>query len=351
MCYNEKNDFKTRTDNMSFYKEKQKMDLGNTNFENIFINDFMPQAEGLFVKVYILGYKYSQDVEDEFSNISISKNLNISEEKIDEAWSYWEEQGIIRKHYSNTGRYDIEFLNLKQLYVEKVYKSNSNTKEVTFNDLVASNKKESTKEMFQELRKTLGRELTFNEKRKVLSWKEKYSFNNIIIIQGFIFCIERKKVKNLKYIESVLSSWYDSNIETIEDLGDYFEKQSEIYGYYKKIKSSLGFSGRQLTKSEMDIIDKWFFEWDFSIDMVLKALENSSKIPNPNINYFNSILNDWHKKGYKKVEDIKDRKRSNYKGKKTKKTDFDNFEQRYENYTPEELDKIARRKFNNKNQE
>ena len=336
---------------MSFYKEKQKMDLGNTNFENIFINDFMPQAEGLFVKVYILGYKYSQDVEDEFSNISISKNLNISEEKIDEAWSYWEEQGIIRKHYSNTGRYDIEFLNLKQLYVEKVYNSNSSKKEVSFNDLVASNKKESTKEMFQELRKTLGRELTFNEKRKVLSWKEKYSFNNIIIIQGFIFCIERKKVKSLKYIESVLSSWYDSNIETIEDLGDYFEKQSEIYGYYKKIKSSLGFSGRQLTKSEMDIIDKWFFEWDFSIDMVLKALENSSKIPNPNINYFNSILNDWHKKGYKKVEDIKDRKRSNYKGKKTKKTDFDNFEQRYENYTPEELDKIARRKFNNTNQE
>ncbi|MFO7887327.1 MAG: hypothetical protein R6U59_03335, partial [Eubacteriales bacterium] len=106
---------------MTFYKEKQKMDLGNTNFENIFINDFMPQADGLFVKVYILGYKYSEDVEDDFSNISISKNLNISEEEIDEAWSYWEEQGIVRKHYKDTGRYDIEFLNLKQLYVEKVY--------------------------------------------------------------------------------------------------------------------------------------------------------------------------------------------------------------------------------------
>jgi DnaD/phage-associated family protein len=150
-----------------------------------------------------------------------------------------------------------------------------------------------------------------------------------------------------------LSSWYDSNIKTIEDLGDYFEKQSEIFGYYRKIKNSLGFSGRQLTKSEMDIIDKWFFEWNFSIDMVLKALENSSKIPNPNINYFNSILNDWHKKGYKKVSEIKERKKSNYKDNKKskKKSDFDNFEQRYESYSPEELDKIARRKFNNKNQE
>jgi DnaD/phage-associated family protein len=338
---------------MSFYKEKQKMDLGNTNFENIFLNDFMPQADGLYVKVYLLGYKYSEDVDENFSNLSISKNLNVSEEEVDQAWTYWENQGIIRKHYDNEGNYSVEFINLKQLYVEKVYTNNSNSQEVSFNDLVESNKKESTKDMFEELRRVLGRELTFNEKRKVLSWKEKFSFNNIIIIQGFIYCIERKNVKSFKYIESVLSSWYDSNIKTIEDLGDYFEKQSEIFGYYRKIKNSLGFSGRQLTKSEMDIIDKWFFEWNFSIDMVLKALENSSKIPNPNINYFNSILNDWHKKGYKKVSEIKERKKSNYKDNKKskKKSDFDNFEQRYESYSPEELDKIARRKFNNKNQE
>ncbi len=336
---------------MTFYKEKQKMDLGNTNFENIFINDYMPQAEGLFVKVYILGYKYSQDVEDNFSNTSISKNLSITEEKVDEAWSYWEDQGIIRRKYTNDGNYDVEFMNLKQLYVEKVYNCNSEPKEVSFNDLVDSNKKESTKEMFGELRRIIGRELTFNEKRKVLSWKEKFSFNNIIIIQGFIYCVERKNIKSIKYIESVLSSWYDSNIKTIEDLGNYFEKQSEIYGYYRKIKISLGFSGRQLTKGEMDIIDKWFFEWNFSIEMVLKALENSSKIPNPNINYFNSILNDWHKKGYKKVEDIKERKTGkskNYNKKSQKKSLFDDIEQTYENYTPEELDKIARRKFNEK---
>jgi len=339
---------------MAFYKEKQKMDLGNTNFENIFINDFMPQADGLFVKVYILGYKYSQDVEDNFSNISISKNLNITEEKVDEAWSYWENQGIIRKNYHNDGKYDVEFMNLKQLYVEKVYSCNAEPKEVSFNELIDSNKKESTKEMFIELRRIIGRELTFNEKRKVLSWKEKFSFNNIIIIQGFIYCVERKNVKSLKYIESVLSSWYDSNIETIEDLGNYFEKQSEIYGYYRKIKTSLGFTGRQLTKSEMDTIDKWFFEWNFSIDMVLKALENSSKIPNPNINYFNSILNDWNNKGYKKIEDIKERrtrKNNNYNKKNQKKSLFDDIEQTYENYTPEELDKLARRKFNNKDQE
>lgn len=337
---------------MTFYKENQKMDLGSTTYENIFLNDYMPPAKGIHVKVYLLGYKYASNHEKEFSNISISKNLNISLEEVDNAWSYWEDQGLVKKNYLDSGDYDIEFMNLKQLYVEKVY-TNISKDETSFNDLIESNKKDSTKNMFNELRKIFGRELTFNEKRKVLSWKKKFSFDDIIIIQGFIYSVKNKNAKNFKYIESVLNSWYDSNIETIEDLGDYFEKQSEIYGYYKKIKKSLGFSGRQLTKSEMDTIDKWFFEWNFSIDMVLKALENSSKIPNPNINYFNSILQDWYNKGYKKIEDIKINSSSKYKNekKKSKSTDFDDFDQRYKNYTSKELDEIARRKFNKRSQE
>ncbi len=337
---------------MTFYKESQKMDLGSTTFENIFLNDYMPPARGLYVKVYLLGYKYASNSEKEFSNISISKNLNISEEEVDNAWSYWEDQGITNKKYQDNGDYNIEFVNLKQLYVEKVY-STSSSKTISFNDLIYSNKSNSTKKMFEELRKIFGRELTFNEKRKVLSWKQKFSFDDIIIIQGFIYSVKKKNAKNINYIESVLNSWYDSNIETMDDLGDYFEKQSEIYGYYKKIKKSLGFTGRQLTKSEMDTIDKWFFEWNFSIEMVLKALENSSKIPNPNINYFNSIMKDWHSKGYKQVDDIKKSSSAKYKKdkKKNKSTNFDDFDQRYENYSPKELDEIARRKFNKRNKE
>jgi len=338
---------------MTFYKESQKMDLGSTTYENIFLNDYMPPAKGTHVKVYLLGYKYASNHEKEFSNISISKNLSISEEEVDDAWSYWEDQGVIKKKYLDNGTYDVEFVNLKGLYVEKVYTSRSNENKPSFNDLIHSNKNDSTKNMFEELRKIYGRELTFNEKRKVLSWKKKFSFDDIIIIQGFIYSVKRKNAKNFNYIESVLNSWHDSNIETIEDLGDYFEKQSEIYGYYKKIKKSLGFYGRQLTKSEMDTIDKWFFEWNFSIDMVLKALENSSKIPNPNINYFNSILKDWYNKGYKKVEDIKKINSNKYKKNKkpSKSTNFDDFDQKYKNYTSEELDEIARRKFNNRNKE
>ncbi len=41
------------------YKKTEK-DLGYTIIENIFINDFMPSADGAFVKVYLMGLKLLQ---------------------------------------------------------------------------------------------------------------------------------------------------------------------------------------------------------------------------------------------------------------------------------------------------
>ena len=44
-----------------FLLENNKYDLGETSIENIFINDFMPGANGEFVKVYLLGYKFAKE--------------------------------------------------------------------------------------------------------------------------------------------------------------------------------------------------------------------------------------------------------------------------------------------------
>ena len=38
-----------------FFKEVNEIDLGETTIANIFIDIFMPMANGLYVKVYLLG--------------------------------------------------------------------------------------------------------------------------------------------------------------------------------------------------------------------------------------------------------------------------------------------------------
>ncbi|MDU2112007.1 MAG: DNA replication protein DnaD, partial [Clostridiales bacterium] len=44
-----------------FYKEVNDIDLGDTAIPNIFIDIFMPMADGLYVKVYLLGYRQACD--------------------------------------------------------------------------------------------------------------------------------------------------------------------------------------------------------------------------------------------------------------------------------------------------
>jgi len=99
----------------------------------------------------------------------------------------------------------------------------------------------------------------------------------------------------------------------------------------------------------MRTIDRWIDEWDFSMEMVLRCLDNSTKINNPNLNYFDKILSEWHKNGFKTIEDLK----SDIKPEKTKKegskakNKFHNFIQS-EDISGDDLEKIARERFKKK---
>ena len=42
-------------------------------------------------------------------------------------------------------------------------------------------------------------------------------------------------------------------------------------------------------------MDRWFDDMDYTIDKVLEACGKTSGISNPNINYVNKILENWHK--------------------------------------------------------
>lgn len=85
---------------MSFHLETTDMDLGDTPIENIFINDYMPMANGTYVKVYLLGYKYAfdRDSKIEVNNETIAKHLNIPLEDVLRAWDFWQEKGIIQRY-------------------------------------------------------------------------------------------------------------------------------------------------------------------------------------------------------------------------------------------------------------
>jgi len=304
---------------MGFIKTTTSMDLGDTPIENIFIDVYMPMANGTFVQVYLLGYKYACDreVNKNITNQTIANNLNIPLSDVLSAWDFWEEKKIIKKiplSQDNPWDYSIEFLNLKQLYIDNNYKSLQAIREEDFEDdpsysvstkdLVEANKVPEIRQMFTEINKIINRSLVPNEKIQILEWFHNYNIDPPLVIKAYSYCRYKKNIKNVNYVAGVLRNWYDLNICTVEQLQEYLASQGERYGLYGRVFKAMGFGYREPSEIEMKIIDRWVDSYGFTIDIILKACENCSKTSNPNLNYIDSILSDWYKKGVKSLVDI-----------------------------------------------
>ena len=354
---------------MNYFLEDMKIDLEDTPIENIFITDYMPLANGTYVKVYLLAFKYANDKEDSssFNNETIAENLKIPLSDVLNAWNYWEEQGIVKKHKSDDEyNYSVEFMNLKQLYVDKICRplakeekkpsSNEDKSYVSNQELVELNKDEEYLKMHKEIEKIFGKFVNIADKRKINQWTRQYELSPEMMIQAFSYCVNNKKKKSMSYIEKTVASWNRAGVKDLDSLAEFLETKEERYSIYSRISQSLGFMNRALTEGEMTTIDKWFDEFGFSKEMVLKALENSTKISSPNISYFDAILEKWHEKGFKTMNDIVDDRKSGAKKETTPekkpsqgtKNKFHNFEQTISEYSEKEMEEIAQRNLKKK---
>lgn len=352
---------------MSFIKGNTSIDLGDTPIENIFIDVYMPMTNGTFVQVYLLGYKYSLDRDPnmEVNNMSIARHLNIPLSDVLSAWDFWESKQIIKKHKSEDGdenNYTVEFVNLKQLYIDNNYKPTHSVQQgnnidrkksgsytCSPADLVEANKVPEVRDMFVEINKIIARELAPNEKLKVIELLYQYNIDPPLIVEAFRYSKKQRKVRHiLSFSAGVIRTWYDQGVFTVEQLHEYLMKQGERYGLYGRVFKSLGFGSREASEAEMKIIDSWVDEFKFDLEIILAACQNSSRTSNPNINYINSILKDWYSKGVKHVDDIekldqKEKKSSTYRPVQNSnkiKTKFHLAKSRGDKYTAEELEQL-----------
>lgn len=339
-----------------FFKEVNEIDLGETTIANIFIDIFMPMANGLYVKVYLLGYRQACDPRSnpKFDNNSIAKNLNIPLSDVIDAWKFWENKNIIKMHKNeglNDFDYSIEFMDLKRFYMDNMH---VNTKSIKSNSdsIVSVSENPSIRRMFNSINQIVGRYLDPGEKISILDIMNKYNMDPDMIVYAYEYVRDKHgSSRPVKYIESIIRSWYDSNLYTPQDVQNSFAVRSERYAVYKTIFNELGFY-RPASKAEERMMDDWLNKLD--IEVILEACSRSKNTSNPSISYINGIIDRWTKKNVKTIEDIKsldeehkrktDSKKSSTSSNSSTapkvKTRFHNFDQTFTKYTPEELEKI-----------
>lgn len=322
-----------------------------TTVSDIFIDQYMPKANGEFVKVYLYllratgsgaGIATISEIADHFSN---------TEADIIRALNYWASEGILQVQTGADGQ--IIGINLCSLSVSGMQATQSNIQSAvadnaaqnnlqnsvvnnaaqnisTVNtrmhdsvveklksqtpDKAASSQKEYTLDEIKEFRKNpdiselffiietyLKHTLSSTDTNMVLYWLDELHFSTDLVEYLVEYCIT-KGHSSLRYMNKVALGWADAGIKTVDQAKDDAAAHSQIY--YSVMKA-LGITGRNLVDSEVSLINKWVGEYGFDIELVKAACSKTiSAIQKPSFEYTDSILANWRKKDVHTLKDV-----------------------------------------------
>ena len=335
-----------------------------TTVSDIFIDQYMPKANGEFVKVYLYllratgsgaGIATISEIADHFSN---------TEADIIRALNYWASEGILQVQTGADGQ--IMGINLCSLSVSGMQAAQSNiqsavadnvaqnnlqngvvnnatqnnlqnsvvnnaaqnisTANIRMQDSVveklksqtpdkaASSQKEYTLDEIKEFRKNpdiselffiietyLKHTLSSSDTNMVLYWLDELHFSTDLVEYLVEYCIT-KGHSSLRYMNKVALGWADAGIKTVDQAKDDAAAHSQIY--YSVMKA-LGITGRNLVDSEVSLINKWVGEYGFDIELVKAACSKTiSAIQKPSFEYTDSILANWRKKDVHTLKDV-----------------------------------------------
>lgn len=335
-----------------------------TTVSDIFIDQYMPKANGEFVKVYLYllratgsgaGIATISEIADHFSN---------TEADIIRALNYWASEGILQVQTGADGQ--IMGINLCSLSVSGMQAAQSNIQSAvadnaaqnnlqnsvvnnaaqnilqnsvvnnaaqnisTVNtrmhdsvveklksqtpDKAASSQKEYTLDEIKEFRKNpdiselffiietyLKHTLSSTDTNMVLYWLDELHFSTDLVEYLVEYCIT-KGHSSLRYMNKVALGWADAGIKTVDQAKDDAAAHSQIY--YSVMKA-LGITGRNLVDSEVSLINKWVGEYGFDIELVKAACSKTiSAIQKPSFEYTDSILANWRKKDVHTLKDV-----------------------------------------------
>lgn len=301
--------------------------FSSTELPDVFFTEYLSQASGDYIKIYlyiVFLSKYGKDVKIN----DLSKKLNIDFKTIQEGLKYWEDNGVITK--KNTGYIinNLQEIELHKLYKPKVALSAESIKQTAQNQYRAKAIENINNLFFQGI-------MSPSWYSDIDLWFKKYSFDEEVMIALFQYCYNRSALHR-NYIQTVAEAWFKNNVKTFSDLDSLFEKQEKLNTLYKSIGKKLGYT-RALTEYEKGYIEKWTVEFAFTLNIIEIALKKTTAKTNPNFDYLDKLLSDWHDRGFKTVEEIEnflsEFKQKNKDIKKLEKnTGYNNYEQRkYDN--------------------
>ncbi len=357
-----------------------------TTISNHFIDDYMPSANGNYVKIYLYLLRLIQADAQEVSISSISDYFDYTEGDVLRALRYWEKEQLIQLTRTSNGSIsDLQMLEPKNKTQNKLserktepspsYTPNSGKETYTatypqtqFSDYTKQTtsvekqdtliRKEIDPEEINQLKENdsvfstillmaqshLERPLTPKDIQTATFIYRQLKFSPELIFYLYDYCVGERHKKRPEYIEKVAISWHKEGIRTPEQATKAMIAYNEDY---IAVCQAFGLN-RMPGKIELDYIDRWVKQMGFDKKMIEAACSRTLlKIQKPDFKYANSILESWYREGVHTPADIArqdqlhKQKKVNTPSKPTTNNKFNQFPQR--NYTKEDYSSLEKK--------
>lgn len=258
-----------------------------------FIENYMPKANGAYVKVYLLSLHLAMS-KGEMTTAQMASMLNLIESDVVNALDYWNKEGVLV--YSND---NVLFKDAEQ--VSDINDTAPSKKTISqISDEISSN--QTLADLCTLSQEILGKPLKDKDIETLYWFYDELGLSPEVITVLLEYCVSKDK-RNMNYIEKVAISWHKNGIVTLEAADKYINAEKEKGNYLYSIKKLLGIDSRNLTKTEETYLKTWHDSYGMDENMVGLAYEycvaHTNKMSFP---YMNSILKRWNEIGIHTIE-------------------------------------------------
>ncbi len=319
-----------------------------TLVSNEFIDHYMPQANGSYVKVYLSLLRLMSSQNEDCSIARIADRLDETEKDVLRALKYWEKQQLLALTYDTEEKLSgIAFLtpgstvtalnantdsqvtgHIDRAAAQRTPASNLTSHADSGSETAATDAASSMRAAIQPvsfeipnysetqiqalsslddvqwvlstLPRLLERLLKPSDVQFVLYLYESIGFSAELIIHLYEYCASRNK-KSSSYIESVALAWAQEGIDTVEKA----EASTTIYNSnFSVVNRAFGLN-RAPGNIEKEYIHRWFYTYNFSAAIIEEACNRTMlTVSKPDFKYADKILERWHKAGVRNKSDI-----------------------------------------------
>jgi len=288
-------------------------DQGHTLVPNLFLDNYMPEANGEYVKIYLYLLRCLKSDARELSIELIANKFEHTESDVRRALNYWERMNLLKLQYDNAR-------NLTGIQIVTDPENPSDSSEAsdpavqpvrTVPETAAETASRSlpkeplTPEEAQQLlficEQYLGKPLSSTEVSKLLDLHDIFGFSPALIEYLVEYSVSGGH-KSIHYIEATARAWHQAGCTTVTQA----KEQTTIYNRaYFKILKAFGVTGRHPVEAEIACMDKWMKDYGFSLELILEACSRTmAAIHQPSFPYTDKILTSWQKQGIKALADI-----------------------------------------------